>query len=452
MGDFDSIKIGVCDCYWAPPGSLTEVFLGLTKGGCALTYTPQWYEITNGRSGKSSVDSLLTGEALSIKIPLAETDMSKLEMFAHTSTQIGGRLTFGSVPGSKLSDKAGRLRLHPISMGTDKTEDVVVYKAVNKAPLQLNYMLDQERIFSTEFVGLIDSTHVTGAMMFAIGDSTQDDSDLVLSNLLLPGGIPVNLMNLVELSGGRIWVSPSTIELEPMEDTRLRSVQLKAYTEFNGVVYDVTSVVTFSLSAINGVTAFEYPIINGGVPTYNPIDPAPLASDAVQWTTVNDGNVNGKCVLKMWSQISPNLPCQLVTSPEACYPDMPASWRKMIVGDKAWIRVDVSWGTLTTTATIISSLVGDASVGYMIRVFGNNIDLGNAQLILGHTPQYFDLTGMTTDEMTAFNINSPDLVVGGSAVIPDSVIGTATRLYGADSTATKQAIQDYYNANPTLFP
>jgi hypothetical protein len=182
MGDFDSVKIGVCDCYWTAPGQ-SEVFLGLTKGGCDLTYTPTWFELDTDRYGKTPADASLVGEALSIKIPLAETDMNKLEMFAHTAIRVDGtgaflgksKLAFGRFPGFRLGDKAGRLRLHPISMGPDKSEDVVVYKAVNKAPLQLNYKLDAERIFATEFIGMIKRTNVPGAMMFQIGDSTMPE-------------------------------------------------------------------------------------------------------------------------------------------------------------------------------------------------------------------------------------------------------------------------------------
>ena len=44
--EFQSIKLGVCDCYWVPSGSNSEVFLGLTKGGVELNYNPEWYEIT----------------------------------------------------------------------------------------------------------------------------------------------------------------------------------------------------------------------------------------------------------------------------------------------------------------------------------------------------------------------------------------------------------------------
>ena len=173
MGDFDSVKLGVCDAYWTPAGkdpATDEIFLGLTKGGCELTYTPEWYDLQVDRYGKSPTDSALVGEAIAVKIPLAETDLNKIKLFAHTATKVLGfddnyKLTFGRFPGFRLGEYAGRLRLHPIANGANKGEDVILYKSVNKAPLQLNYKLDEERIFQTEFIGMIKRDHVNGSLL-----------------------------------------------------------------------------------------------------------------------------------------------------------------------------------------------------------------------------------------------------------------------------------------------
>jgi hypothetical protein len=156
---FETIKVGVCDCYWKDPGSTSEVFLGLTKGGCDLTYTPTWHEIEVDQFGKSATESVLIGETIKVKIPLAETDLDKLQMFSHTATTVldngKKKITFGRLPGFRLEGVAGQLRLHPIAMGTSSDEDVLIYKAINKAPLNLQYKLDAERIFATEFDGIV---------------------------------------------------------------------------------------------------------------------------------------------------------------------------------------------------------------------------------------------------------------------------------------------------------
>lgn len=164
MANFDSIKIGVCDCFWSnydAEGIIgAEIFLGLTKGGCELTYTPEWFDITVDQFGKTPTESVLVGEKVKVKVPLAETDLDKLELFSHTAKKITSgqkeKITFGRRPGFRLAHLAGKLRMHPVAMGDDISEDVTIYKAVNTAPLNLVYKLDAERIYSTEFGGIVD--------------------------------------------------------------------------------------------------------------------------------------------------------------------------------------------------------------------------------------------------------------------------------------------------------
>lgn len=307
---FETIKIGVCDCFWRPTPTEAiptpdEIYLGLTKGGVELTYTPEWHEITVDQFGNSVTESVLIGEQVQVNVPLAETDLDKLSMFSHTATKVSAsevqtgtvqietttvsgsvslagnaevivtskdlvdstktilvaveesdeaitvaekirqslttdpdiselftvsgedsniiltkklvgetdellnisidngdcegldkiaisantqsgsptitqtkeKLTFGRKPGYRLEGLAGRIRLHPIALGNSNEEDVIIYKAVNKAPLQLNYKLDEERIYSTEFHGIVERQSaedeiqgVDGSFLWQIGD------------------------------------------------------------------------------------------------------------------------------------------------------------------------------------------------------------------------------------------------------------------------------------------
>ena len=185
---FETIKIGVCDSFWRPLPSVAnpnpdEIYLGLTKGGVELNYTPEWHEIQLDQFGKTATESVLIGEDIKVKVPLAETDLSKLELFSHTATKIVSgqkvKLTFGRKPGFRLEGLAGQLRLHPIAMGGSNDEDVIIYRAINRAPLQLNYKLDEERIFSTEFQGIIqrqtaedELAGLDGAFLWQIGNPT----------------------------------------------------------------------------------------------------------------------------------------------------------------------------------------------------------------------------------------------------------------------------------------
>lgn len=357
MGDFDSIKIGVCDCYWTPAGSVTEAFLGLTKGGCELTYTPEWYDLQVDRYGKSPTDSALVGEAIAVKIPLAETDMKKIEMFSHTANVIKGmddakKLTFGRFPGFRLGEKAGRLRLHPVSMGLDKTEDVIVYKCVNKSPLNLNYKLDEERIFQTEFVGMIKRDHMSGAMLWEIGDSTIGDASITLSQTLDANGLPTNLRQMVEASGGNMWITPGNVDVETASaDVDLRSAYFKAYVEFGGRVYNVTSVCNFAFSATKYVEAYGHPIVND-----IPVAAPNYATDSYKGTSVADinvGGVKGKVVVKGWTGTLDAMDIAIVKGYSESYsPTVPTDYRLATYGDTLMIPIEATWGSLVATATV----------------------------------------------------------------------------------------------------
>jgi hypothetical protein len=246
MGDFDSIKIGVCDCWWTPNGASAEVYLGLTKGGVELTYTPEWHDVTVDQYGKTPVDEVLVGETLAIKVPLAETDLNKLKMFAHTGTwnADSGKLTFGQFPGMRLSSKAGKLRLHPIAFGTDTSEDVTVYRAVNKAPLQLAYKMDEERIFQCEFAGMIVRNNQNGSFLWEIGESTTS----------LSGGLKADLSNLESLfaaTGDDFSISPAVLpDIYGTPDAGLshnQSLALTLTAVYNFNAYDITTKATYTI-------------------------------------------------------------------------------------------------------------------------------------------------------------------------------------------------------------
>lgn len=237
--EFETIKLGVCDCFWAPPDSDAEVFLGLTKGGVDLTYTPEWYEITVDQFGKTLTDAALVGETVSVKIPLAETDTNKLKMFCHTATwdSTNKKLTFGRFPGMRLESVAGKLRLHPIANGADLSEDVTIFKAVNRAPLELGYKIDAERIYQTEFFGMIKRTNGPGKFLFEIGDSSTETTP----------DIPNNLEEAVQAQNGDFNVSPVTIDSLVTTEGANHTVQFTVECVYNYTTYDITDLVTYSL-------------------------------------------------------------------------------------------------------------------------------------------------------------------------------------------------------------
>lgn len=180
---FETVKVGVCDCFWTPRNSNDEIYLGLTKGGVVCTYTPNYHEINVDQFGNTATESVLIGEEVKVVAPLAETSIDKLALSCPTATVQQGsggqidKLLYGSRPGLRLENRAGVLRLHPIAMGASKEEDVVIFKAVNKGAMELGFKLDDETIYKAEFIGSVERCSLedelsgeTVPFLMAIGD------------------------------------------------------------------------------------------------------------------------------------------------------------------------------------------------------------------------------------------------------------------------------------------
>jgi len=237
-------------------------------------------------------------------------------------------------------------------MGLNKTEDVVIYKCVNKSPLNLNYKLDEERIFQTEFVGMIKRNHMSGAMLWEIGDSTIGDTGVTLSQTLNAFGLPSNLRQLVEASGGNMWISPGNIDVDTAsEDSDLRSAYFKCYAEFGGRVYNVTNACTFEFPTDQYVQAFGVPALEGGVPTGAP-SYGTSALTGTDVASINVDAIRGKVVVNGWTTLS-SLDIAIIKGAASNYdPANPGDWRLAVYGDTLMIPIRATWGLLKATATV----------------------------------------------------------------------------------------------------
>lgn len=170
------INIGVADLTFTPEGQVIPIYLGLTKGGTNLTYTPSYHDITSDQTGNTPLDSILIGEEVKVTTSLLDTTLEHIATVVPTADQeFDGSdisaVTFGRRPGLRLGDKAGVLRVHPISAGVGSTDkDVIVYRAANKASLDLAYELENEWVIPCEFVGYPDDFRPEGDQLFRIGE------------------------------------------------------------------------------------------------------------------------------------------------------------------------------------------------------------------------------------------------------------------------------------------
>lgn len=170
MPDATNIKIGACSV------TFNSVNLGHTKGGVEVTYAPEYADITADQFGNSPVDKALTGELMTVKVPLTETQVANLAVSIPLGTETGatdGRVTVGKDAGARLSAVAHQLVLHPlVNSGTDYSDDIVLHKAVVHGEVVLPFMVDEQRVIEVEFVALIDTTKSAGNYLGHFGDST----------------------------------------------------------------------------------------------------------------------------------------------------------------------------------------------------------------------------------------------------------------------------------------
>ncbi len=174
----EKINIGVCDITFTPDGEVIPIYLGITKGGTSLEYEPTYHDLKSDQTGETPLDSVLIGEAVKVTASLLDTTKEHMAVVMPTADKEmdGGSIkavTFGRRPGLRLGHHAGVLRVHPISAGVGKTDlDAIVYRAANKAKLELAYKLDEEWVIPCEFIGYPDDFRPEGDQLFRIGDIT----------------------------------------------------------------------------------------------------------------------------------------------------------------------------------------------------------------------------------------------------------------------------------------
>ncbi len=171
MGNLSNIQIGRQNITFG------GMDLGHTDGGCEFSYEPEYTDILVDAFGKTVADKVLVGEAVKVKIPLAEPTVDKLKTAIPTGTFVDDttngikKLTIGSAPGKKLSDYADELILHPANLDTgDKSRDIILHKAVVISEVVLPYKVDEKTVYEVEFLALIDETKADGNYLATIGD------------------------------------------------------------------------------------------------------------------------------------------------------------------------------------------------------------------------------------------------------------------------------------------
>jgi len=145
-------------------------YLGRTTGSTTFTYTASYFDVETEEDGV--VDQVLSGEEITLEINLAYTDPESLSVipWANLVTSAGGesKLVIGGAIGTKMSDYADELVIHPRMMGdTDLSKDVKIHNCY-PAPqtITLEYAREGTRQAQILFRALKDSA----GEYFTIGD------------------------------------------------------------------------------------------------------------------------------------------------------------------------------------------------------------------------------------------------------------------------------------------
>lgn len=151
------------------------IALGGTEGGVKVGLKHEFADIMIDQLGKTPVDSVVTGQAYSVKLKLAETRNKDLWKVAFPQAKLINQAGVKSIymdsqVGSHLLDSAAVLILHPISKAdNDLSGDFKFFKAVAKSAVEIEYGHDKQAGMEVEFMIYPDSS-VTPARFFVHGD------------------------------------------------------------------------------------------------------------------------------------------------------------------------------------------------------------------------------------------------------------------------------------------
>lgn len=166
-----NVRIGECEVF------LNEVDLGHTNGGVEFTFEREFTDLTVDQYGTSPVDMALTGNNLLVMVYLAEPTNKNIGnaipegAYAENADSTNTKIGLGTESGYLLSADAGLLRLHPRrNSGTNRNEDIYIWKAVSSETVELPYKIDEQRVLKITFRALVDETQPAGTKLGRVGD------------------------------------------------------------------------------------------------------------------------------------------------------------------------------------------------------------------------------------------------------------------------------------------
>jgi hypothetical protein len=171
VSQVQNVRLGACNVMFG------TVDLGLTKGGVNVTISTQTKAITVDQFGQSVMNDFIMGRSGTVKVPMAESDLVKLQVIIPGSVLITDhldstkkKLTIPTATGTSLIATALPLVLHPTANASgNKSEDITIPLANVTGNISFDFQAENERIYNVEFTMYPDPS--TG-LMLTVGDVT----------------------------------------------------------------------------------------------------------------------------------------------------------------------------------------------------------------------------------------------------------------------------------------
>lgn len=216
-----NVNIGVCDVLYYPEGQELPIAFGLTKGGVTIKYEAEYHEITVDQIGNMPLDDILIGEKITAECDILDTSLYKINALMPTATAEGGddnpkAVTFGSRPGLRTSDNAGKFVFHPVAAGDDTSRDVIIHHGANTGGLELAEKLDEEWKIHIIIKGYYDDTKPDGDRLFRIGQEGNYSGDVykrVIKFWITPANPVKAVGSTVEFKANAMFEDGSTADV-----------------------------------------------------------------------------------------------------------------------------------------------------------------------------------------------------------------------------------------------
>lgn len=141
--------------------------LGHTAGGIQFDFKPQTRLQMVDMWGKSGINAIHQGDEVKVKVPLAEwTAASLQESFGsgndQTGSGSGAYMGLGRSAGFRYVP--GDVKIIP-TLAADALRKIQLFRAVPLGEIKLDFTAEKDRIFETEFTGLVDETKADGELI-----------------------------------------------------------------------------------------------------------------------------------------------------------------------------------------------------------------------------------------------------------------------------------------------